>query len=126
MADTGTAQGGAFLRRDSRRGGWGLQPQREVARLSHTYAVVGARTGVSFPARSSFRTLPRHGWFQAVADDRAAPATDLFSFNFLAVARVAVVFRGTRRIGHCSSIGDFAVVSLFDLARRLYAFVGST
>ena len=31
--------------------------------------------------------------FQAVAADGAPPAADLFSFNFLAVAGVAVVFR---------------------------------
>ncbi len=35
-------------------------------------------------------------------------------------------FAAQRRICHCGSIGDFAVVSLFDLACGLYAFVGST
>ena len=92
LADAGTAQVGAFLRRDNRRSGRGLQPQREVARLSRTDAVVGAWPGVSYPAWTSFRTLPRHGSFQAVAADGAPPAADLFSLNFLAAAGVAVVF----------------------------------
>ena len=63
-----------------------------------------------------FKQLPANG---------TPTSADLFPFTVLAAPGVPVVFPGAWRIRFSRFVGDCSIVSLFDLACGLYAFVGS-